>query len=47
MKTHFMQELHVNDAKHEDELVEHEIPELILKVLWTSKEVESISHALK
>lgn len=31
--THFMQELNVDDTKHEDKLVEDEIPEFILKML--------------
>lgn len=29
-----MQELNVDDAKHEDELVEDKVPEFVLKVLW-------------
>lgn len=28
-----MQKLHIDNAKHEDKLVEHEVPELIFQVL--------------
>lgn len=32
-QTYLMHELHVDHAKHEDELVEHKVPELVLQVL--------------
>lgn len=40
-KTHFVQELNVDDTKHKDELVEDEIPEFILEVLdmWEKRHV--------
>lgn len=42
--THFMQELNVDYTKHEDKLVEDEIPEFILKMLKFIKKSLELSN---